>query len=330
MQKSLFKKMKNSIKILSITALASLMIMSKCGKDKPQIDDETQTIEDNIISEQEFMRIVPVTNDKAIKQKGIGSSGKILNGGPTVLFRAWDRTLVGNASGGWNTVTTANALTYIDSAKQEFKTDIDCVKIVLTYGQVGVPPVQGQTNVTGKVITVMIREGSKPFKLFGSDDAKFDAYLKDYEVDGVKYNGLISVFRKNKTEMKIKVKGGKTSKLGWAQDVNFDNEGERKIKWTKGANHPSNNSGATYDEYEITDEDSNGKGCKGKSRDGLTYESKITKPLIYRTDAKYGIVDGEVELTPLGKKTRIINYSQINQGIVTFTVDGNTFTIRLQ
>jgi hypothetical protein len=321
--------MKNSIKILSITALASLMIMSKCGKDKPQIDDETQTIEDNIISEQEFMRIVPVTNDKAIKQKGIGA-GKILNGGPSVLYRAWDRTLVGNASGGWSTVTTANALTYIDSAKEEFKTNIDCVKIVLTYGAAGgPPPVQGQTNVTGKIITVMVRDGSKPFKLFGSDEAKFDAYLKDYEVDGTKYNGLISVTRKNKTEMKIKVKGGKTNRLGWAQDVDFDNEGERKIKWIKGVNHPNNN-GATYDEYEITDDDSNGKGCKGKSRDGLTYESKITKALIYRTDAKYGIVDGEVELTPLGKKTRVINYSQINQGIVTFKVDGNTFTIRLQ
>jgi hypothetical protein len=321
--------MKNTIKILSITALASIMIMSKCGKDKPQIDDETQTIEDNIISEQEFMRIVPVTNDRAIKQKGIGSSGKILNGGPTVLFRAWDRTLASNASGGWSTVTNTNALVYIDSAKEEFKMNIDSIKIVLTYGN-GATPVQGQTNVTGKVITVMVREGSKPFKLFGADEAKFDAYLKDYEVDGTKYNGVISVDRKSKTEMKIKVKGGKTSRLGWAQDVDFDNAGERKIKWIKGANHPSNNNGATYDEYEITDDDSNGKGCKGKSRDGLTYESKITKPLIYRTDAKYGIVDGEVELTPLGKKTRIISYSQINQGIVTFTVDGNTFTIRLQ
>jgi hypothetical protein len=322
--------MKNSIKILSIAALASLMIMSKCGKDKPQIDDETQTIEDNIISEQEFMRIVPATNDRAIKQKGIGSSGKISNGAPSVLFRAWNRTLVAQSSGGWSTVTTLNALDYIDSAQEVFKTNIDCVKIVLIYGQGGIPPVQGQTNITGKVITVMVRDGNKPFKLFGSDDAKFDAYLKDYEVDGTKYNGLISVVRKNKTEMKIKVKGGKTSKLGWAQDVDFDNDGERKIKWIKGANHPSNNNGVSYDEYEITDDDSNGKGCKGKSRDGLIYESKITKALIYRTDAKYGIVDGEVELTPLGKKTRIINYSQINQGIVTFKVDGNTFTIRLQ
>jgi hypothetical protein len=323
--------MKNSIKILGITALASLMIMSKCGKDKPQIDDETQTIEDNIISEQEFMRIVPVTNDKAIKQKGIGSSGKILNGGPTVLFRAWDKTLVNTPSGGWSTVSAANALTYIDSIKEEFKTNIDCVKIVLTYGSpAGGPPPQGQSNITGKVTTVMIREDNKPFKLFGSNDAKFDAYIKDYDVDGTKYNGLISVFRMNKTEMKIKVKNGKTSKLGWANDLDFSNEGERRIKWKKGMNHPNNNNGATYDEYEITDDDSNGKGCKGKSRDGLTYESRITKPLIYRTDAKYGIVDGEVELTPFGKKTRVINYSQINQGIVTFTVDGNTFTIQLK
>jgi hypothetical protein len=320
--------MKSIVKILSITAISSLMVMSKCGKDKPQIDDETQTIEDNVVSEQEFMRIVPTTNDRAIKQKGIGGSGKILGGGPSVLFRVWDRTKVTPTFDGWSTLNTSNAINFIDSAAVQFKTNIDSVKIILDYLP-GTPPVAGERNRSGRILTVMVRDGNKPFKLFGESDVEFESFLKNYAVDGTKFNGSIVVKRKSKTEMRIKVKAGKASNTGWAQDLDFENEGERKLKWIKGPNHPTND-GVIYDEYEITDDDSNGKGCKGKSRDGLGYQMKIIKPLIYRTDSKYGIVDGEVELTPDGKKTRVISYAQIEQGIVTFTVDGNAFTIKLK
>ncbi len=320
--------MKSIVKVLSITVISSLMLMSKCGKDKPQIDDETQTIEDNIISEQEFMRIVPTTNDRAIKQKGIGSSGKILGNSPTVLFRVWDRTKVTPTFDGWNTLGNANAITFIDSAKAEFKTNIDSVKIIMDYSG-GIPLAAGDRIRSGRILTVMVRDSSKPFKLFGEKDAEFESFLKNYAVDDTKFNGSIVVKRKSKTEMKIKVRAGKASNTGWAQDLDFENEGERKIKWIKGPNHPTNTN-ATSDEYEITDDDSNGKGCKGKSRDGLVYQMKITKALVYRTDSKNGIVDGEVELTPTGKKTRVISYAQIEQGIVTFTVDGNSFTIKLK
>jgi hypothetical protein len=320
------QRLNKTIKLFSLTAIASLMLMSKCGKDKPEIDDETQTIEDNIVSEQEFMRIIPTTNDKAIKQKGIGSSGKMLSGSITTTFQGRNSLQSASPTFGWGVINNSNFNNYIDSASGTYQNQIDSIKIAMEFSpNVNAPD---GSKKSGSIITLMTRKQGKPFYLFGKKDAEFVTILKDFNVDGILYNGNIEVERKSNTEMKIKVVNGRCTKASWPGSIEFSNESERKIKWMKGPNHPSTSDAA--DEYEIEEDNSGGRGCKGKSRNGLGYTMKITKPLKYRTDAKYGIIDGEVELTPEGKKTRVINYSQISKGIVTFTTDGNTFTIVLK
>ncbi len=317
--------MKNTIKIFGISAIASMMLMSKCEKDKPQIDDETQTIEDNIISEQEFMRIVPVANDKAIKQKGIGSAGKISNNGISFNFfaRNTNNTAVDN---GWTAINNVNFRGFIDSAAGEFKSFVDSAKISIVY-EGNTPSADGSTK-RGEILTFMKRTSSGKFPLFGRKTAKFTSLLKDFDVNGIKYSGTISSERENETDILLKVNNGVCNQSTWAQPIAFGNNSERRIKWQKGPNHP--NVSEVYDEYFIEEANSSGDGSSGKSRDGLKYTLKIIKPLIYRTNAKYGIVGGTVELTPEGKKTRLINYDQIDKGLVSFTVDGNTFTIDLK
>ncbi len=317
--------MKKTIQIFSIAIVASFMLMSKCEKDKPQIDDETQTIEDNIISEQEFMRIVPVTNDKAIKQKGIGSAGKISNAGLGFSFFARNK-LNTQIDNGWTAINNTNFRAFIDSAAGEYKSFVDSVKIKIDYDVNTVAPDGGIKR--GEIITILERKDGEKFHLFGKKFAKFITSVKDFDVNGIKYTGSIAVERESNTELIIKVNNGSCKQANWANRVDFNNNSERRIIWKKGPNHP--NTSETYDEYQIEEANSNGNGSSGKSRNGLKYTMKILKPLIFRTNAKYGIVGGEVELTPEGKKTRIINYEKITAGIVTFTVDGNTFTIDLK
>jgi hypothetical protein len=60
------------------------------------------------------------------------------------------------------------------------------------------------------------------------------------------------------------------------------------------------------------------------------YTVRITEPIVFRSNAKYGIVSGKVVLKPKDKKERIISYDQIEKGIVTLTVDGASFNIDLE
>jgi hypothetical protein len=326
--------MKNSIKILSLAAVSSLMLMSKCGKDRPKVDDETQTIQDNIISEQEFMRIVPTTNDKAIKQKGIGA-GKILNPNDPIktefkvhdlLQTAWFKIEDNTPASFLNTILQNNAL---GIPTGYFNSFIDTVRITVEYDDS--QKQEDGSFKSGKVITTVKQENGQNIKLFGEPNGKFTSVLDNYKSGDVNYNGSIDVDRISKTIMNLKVNNGTCSKQG-AWNSSFNNISGRKITWLKGANHPTDSTDAAgndylFDEYKI--EEAGSAGSEGTSREGLPYTIKITSPIIFNTNAKYGITAGIVELTPQGKKTRIIDYSQINSGIVTFTVDGNSFTISL-
>jgi hypothetical protein len=330
--------MKNSIKILSLAAVSSLMLMSKCGKDRPKVDDETQTIQDNIISEQEFMRIVPTTNDRAIKQKGIGSSGRISSPDPIeTKFEVHDG-LLGPILGslGWSVIDSNTSSTFLSSILQTiggvkyFTPNIDAVKITLEYDD-SKKQEDGSTK-SGKVITTMLQDNGTAMQLFGEPNGKFTSVLDNYKVGDINYTGSIDVSRISKTIMNMKVNNGTCSKQG-AWNSSFNNISGRKITWLRGGNHPTDSTDPStgidylFDEYKI--EEAGNDGSEGTSRDGLPYTIKIKTPIIFNTNAKYGITSGIVELKPQDKKPRTIDYSQINSGIVTFTVDGNSFTINL-
>jgi hypothetical protein len=330
--------MNSIVKIFSISAIASLMLMSKCGKDRPKVDDETQTIEDNIVSEQEFMRIMPTTNDRAIKQKGIGGSGKVLD--PiTTTFK------VHNSINGlitdpltWTDINNNSPLALINSlfsfanGVKIFIPTVDAVKITVEYDS-NIDQADGSRK-SGKVITTMLQKNGAPMPLFGEPNSSSNSVLDNYKVGSILYNGNIDVDRDSKTVMRLGVNNGTCDKIGeWSST--FSNVTKRKVTWMKGANHPNDsvypgtNNYYTFDEYKIEEADPNGAGSIGTSRNGLAYSIKIISPITFRTDAKFGITGGIVELTPDGKKKRTIDYSQITSGIVTFTVDGNSFTINL-
>ncbi len=329
--------MNSIVKIFSISAVASLMLMSKCGKDRPKVDDETQTIEDNIVSEQEFMRIMPTTNDRAIKQKGIGSSGKVLDPISTSFN-------VHNSINGlitdpltWTAIDDNSSLALINSlfnfvnGAKFFIPTVDAVKITVEYDG-NINQADGSRK-SGKVITTMLQRDGAPMPLFGESGSFSNSVLDNYKVGNILYNGNIDVERDSKTVMRLGVNNGTCDKIGeWSST--FSNVTKRKVTWMKGANHPTDSiDGAgkdyAFDEYKIEEADPNGAGSIGTSRNGLAYTMKIISPITFRTDAKFGITGGIVELTPDGKKKRTIDYSQISANIVTFTVDGNSFTINL-
>jgi hypothetical protein len=323
------------LKPISFIFSVSLLLLISCTKENQVVDDEVQSVEDNIISEQEFMRIVPATNDRAIKQKGIGSSGnKEMQGNVNAIFRARDVNNASNAFLGWDEVNNSNFSSWVTPGDNFFKSNVDSAKIIINFGNTPTTDIDGNVK-SGKITTILARDKSNPnkrFYLFGANEAEFKTIVKDFKVNDNTYNAVIETKRSSKTVMKVKILGGKTRVNGASSDIEYNNETERKITWLKGANHPndsaSNGIKYEYDEYSIEDE-TNGK-CKGKTRNGLNYEMRIVKPLVYRTNAKYGIVDGEVELTPDGKKTRLVNYSKIADGYVIVTIDGNKFTVALK
>jgi hypothetical protein len=309
--------MKGIIKVIAITCVSSTFIMTKCGKDRPKVDDETQTIQDNVLSEQEFMRVIPQTNDRAIKQKGIGSSGKIMGNGDTAKFEYHDSIL-----SAWNTIDNNTPLSVFNQILatvqgiKVFTPSIDSVKITLAYDPNTAQP-DGR-NKSGRIITYMTKNGGAAnIPLFGEVGGQYTTKFDNYKANSINYAGTIDVNSISNTIMTTKVNNGSCSKAGeW--NTSYSNLSARKI-------NASNNG----EEYRIEEADPNGGGTVGTSRDGTSYTLKITSPLTFNSKAKYGIIGGIVQLTPDGKKTRTIDYSQISAGVVLFTVDGNSFTVTL-
>lgn len=64
------KQMKNKLFLSSIIIASAIISLDSCKK-KTEVDNETQSVVDNAICEQQFMSIQPIVNDKSINEKGI-------------------------------------------------------------------------------------------------------------------------------------------------------------------------------------------------------------------------------------------------------------------
>lgn len=62
--------MKKTLFLSSALVVSSLLIFNACKK-KTEVDNETQSVVDNAICEQQFMSIQPIVNDKSISSKGV-------------------------------------------------------------------------------------------------------------------------------------------------------------------------------------------------------------------------------------------------------------------
>ncbi len=81
--------MKNRLFLSSALLVSSLIVFDSCKK-KTEVDNETQSVVDNAICEQQFMSIQPIVNDKSINEKGVKrtnacESFNILSGDTTDL-----------------------------------------------------------------------------------------------------------------------------------------------------------------------------------------------------------------------------------------------------
>ena len=64
------KPMKRKLILSSVFLISSVILINSCKK-KTEVDNETQSVVDNAICEQQFMSIQPVVNDKSISQPGV-------------------------------------------------------------------------------------------------------------------------------------------------------------------------------------------------------------------------------------------------------------------
>lgn len=62
--------MKNKLFLSSVLLISAITLLDSCKK-KKEVDNETQSVVDNAICEQQFMSIQPIVNDKSINEKGV-------------------------------------------------------------------------------------------------------------------------------------------------------------------------------------------------------------------------------------------------------------------
>src|SRR4051812_30809616 len=60
---------KLGLTVLTITLCG--LLFNSCKKDKKEVDNETQTVVDNAICEQEFMRMGPAVSERAVSTAGV-------------------------------------------------------------------------------------------------------------------------------------------------------------------------------------------------------------------------------------------------------------------
>jgi hypothetical protein len=271
------------LKILVLVVCSGLLMMSNCKQNTPEIDSETQSVVDHILAEQEFMRVFPTVNDRSIKQKGIGSSGKMLSDAIKTKFSFHDANLnTQNNENDWFEIDddcdddgSTNDLDDLSSfmiydgqgrPTDEFKPNIDSVKISLEFDDNYLQDDNSYKN--GRVITFLVKSSGNNIRLFGGANNKGIIKIKSFELKRangtIEYNGNIQINSLNNFETLIQLSNGTCQKQG-AWNTTFYNTSSRKITWMRGKNHSNNKD--NFEEYKI-EEYNGGNGSEGVSRDG--------------------------------------------------------------
>lgn len=287
--------MKKSVIISSILIVSSIITLNSCKK-KTEVDNESQSVVDNAICEQQFMAIQPVVSEKGIKESGIKR---------TTAFETW--TILGAIS---NTAVTNPGPN-------------DTADVVAPFGEYDNGPVTFQlTYNTGFVGNDGIsRTGSlnittlKRWSTFGNT-VTID--LVNFVVNGsVTYSGQIRITRTNSLTVTCEVVNGHCTNGSW----NIDYSGTKTLTQTGGQNTPIIEAD---DVYEITGNSS------GVNREGRAFTTNITNPLVKKSSCKY-ITSGSLDLTPDGFKTRTVDFgSGTCDDDATYTVNGQTINFKLK
>lgn len=188
--------MKKNIYILTALLLSSVFVINSCKK--ADVDNDTQSAIDNGICEQEFTKITPNVNGRAIKENGVqkthwGSCPDVyvdpadtLNGFPVTMWLIYDTTTAGNGCLG-------------DDGKLR-KGKIKCVF-------------------------------NKPWHKDTIGNNLTNITFYDYKVNGIKYEGTVIISKPSQYAYRTQVISGKCTKdASWELFWDCD----RTITWTAG------------------------------------------------------------------------------------------------
>ncbi|MDP2386895.1 MAG: hypothetical protein Q8M29_11025 [Bacteroidota bacterium] len=285
--------MKKIVYTLSALVIASAVFFA-CKKDKKEVDNETQTVSDNALAEQEFMRIGPSISERAVSTPGVKKG--IVKDLFSVFSTCASDSLTGDTAG-----YAAGAFTNLANLPT----------LTLDWGT-GCSDVDN-VNRTGKISATF----TKPYDIVGS---VITITPNNYTVNGVAYTGTIRITKLaggNNPSFRTEVINGNctngTFSIDWACD--------KTITYTAGFTTQSD---PNDDIISITGNSS------GKNRDGRTFSVVIKSALEKMANCKY-ISKGTLEITPDGLKTRTVDFGNGTcDATGTFTVGGNTFTFTMQ
>lgn len=286
--------MKKNI-ILSVSLIFSALITLNSCKKKTEVDNETQSVVDNAICEQQFMAITPVVNEKGINQAGIKRTNASCG--------TW--SVLGAISG---TNTPNVATDTLDSNGDGFY-DNGPVSFQIDYGT----GCLSFDNLSFKTGIIKITSA----KRWSAYNNPVTIDLLNYKVNNITYSGQIIITRNDSVTLTTQVINGHCTDGSW----NIDYEGTKVIKQIGG--YSTKNT-------EADDIISIDGSSSGKNREGRAFTTSITSSLIKKSNCKY-ITSGTLELTPEGFKTRTVDFGNGTcDDDATYTVNGSTVSFKLR
>lgn len=205
---------------------ASILFLNSCNKKKTEVDNETQSVVDNAICEQQFISIQPVVNQKGINQAGI----KKVNACESWIILGAIGTPSVTSPGPQDTADV-NADGVYDNGPVTFQID---------YGT-GCAGADGITRF-GKINITTAKRWSTLNNSVTVD-------LVSYKYGNVTYSGSITISRPDSLTLSSTITNGHCTDGSW----NIDYSGTKTIKKTAG-----------IDEYTITGS-SSGKNREGRN-----------------------------------------------------------------
>ncbi len=286
-------KMKKNI-ILSVAIIFSAMITLNSCKKKTEVDNETQSVVDNALCEQQFMAIAPVVNEKGINQAGIKKMAASCE--TFTILGAISGTNTPNVT--TDTIVDANG--FYQNGPVTFQID---------YGTVGCLGADGVFR-TGKINITTAKRWSKYNNLVTVD-------LVSFKSNAISYSGQIKIIKPDSVTYTIEVVNGHCTNGTW----NIDYAGTKTIKQI---------GGFLSKDDETDDIISIDGNSTGKNREGRAFTTSITSSLIKKSNCKF-ISSGSLDLTPDGLKTRTVDFGNgACDDDATFTVNGSTVSFKLK
>jgi hypothetical protein len=287
--------MKKTLLLSVILVTSSILLLNSCKK-KKEVDNETQTVVDNAVCEQQFMAIQPVVNTKGINEAGIKK---------TAACESW---IILGAMGGTNTpnptldTLDVNADGAYDNGPVTFQID---------YGTVGCAGADGIVK-TGKINITTAKRWSQY-------NNTITVELVGYKYGNISYTGTVTISKPDSVTIITNVINGHCTDGTW----NIDYSCSKTMKQIAGY---STKSDLTDDAYSIY---GTSNGVNRESRAFSTSISSST-PIVKYANCKW-ISSGVIEVTPSGLSARSVDFGSGGcDDDATFTVDGQTVSFKLK